>query len=254
MRIRLILAGLVLILLLLACNLPAGGKGLATPTATISLTFPIVATTVSPLPMPTFTFLPDVLATFTATSTPDVPIAWPKDQPVNCRFGPGVVYAIVSALNPQQTTQIVGKNAEGTWWYVRDPGRPGGFCWVAMSVTNAAGNLEGVAVVAPPLPAVTDIRVRVEPVSASVACNAFPYTFNFSAELTTNGPAAVSWRWELSTGETSPAETLIFAEADTKSVQDSYRVSGPGDYWVRLHVLSPNEMSQKVEFSMSCTP
>ncbi|MGC8856667.1 MAG: hypothetical protein ACP5QU_07710, partial [Anaerolineae bacterium] len=94
----------------------------------------------------------------------------------------------------------------------------------------------------------------VEPVSASVACNAFPYTFKFFAELTTNGPAAVSWRWELSTGETSPAETILFAEADTRPVQDAYRVSGPGDYWVRLHVLTPNEMSQQVDFRMSCTP
>jgi hypothetical protein len=254
MRIRLIVAGWTLLFLALACNLPAERQMPQTPTAVVSPTFSSLPPTLSPLPALTLTFLPDVLATFTATATPDVPIAWPKDQPVNCRFGPGVVYAIVSVLNPQQTTQIVGKNADGTWWYVRDAGRPGAFCWVAVSVTRAAGNLAQVEVVAPSPAGVTDLQLRVEPVSASVGCDAFPYIFNFFAELTTDGPAAVSWRWEWSTGDASPPVTLLFAEAETKAVQGSYRVSGPGDYWVRLHVLSPNEMSQQAEFRMSCTP
>lgn len=251
MRKQWLWVGLIWLWVVGGCNFPAPQAVSPTPTAQPSATN--VPPTLTPLP-PTVTLLPDGLATFTATATPDVPIAWPKDQPVNCRFGPGVMYAVMSALNPGQVAPIAGKNAEGTWWYLHDPGRPGEFCWVAMSVTNAAGNLEALPVVPPPHVSVTDLRLQVEPVSASIDCNAFPYTFSVRGEMTTNGPAAVTWQWEWSTGEASAPKTLLFAEAGTQAVQNVYQVNGPGDYWARLHVLSPNEMSQQVEFRMSCTP
>ena len=49
-------------------------------------------------------------------------------------------------------------------------------------------------------------------------CPANPILYEFTAKITTNGPAKVRYHWEYSDGGTPPSETLIFEEAGTKTV------------------------------------
>src|SRR5689334_22323418 len=95
----------------------------------------------TPIP-PSTTPTPAFTQTATITLTPTVPpTATPVElslkvikELVNCRSGPGVVFELVNELNDGQTARVVGRNADSTWWYIRDPGNPGGECWVSADV------------------------------------------------------------------------------------------------------------------------
>ena len=51
---------------------------------------------------------------------------------------------------------------------------------------------------------------------------------------------------------TSDVRTLIFDEAGTKVINEYYQVGGPNDYWVKLHILSPNMLTEQADFHISC--
>jgi hypothetical protein len=172
---------------------------------------------------------------------------------VNCRFGPGLVFEIIGKVKPNQSTQAIGRTSDNLWLYIQDPGNPGGACWVAASTVEIDGELASLSVVLAPVVTVTNLTVRVAPSKITVACSAFPQVFGFAAEITTNGPTVVTWRWEVNTGN-GPEKTLIFERAETKTVQEFYRVNGANDYTVKLHVLGPNDTSSETDFFAICTP
>lgn len=71
------------------------------------------------------------------------------NQDLNVRGGPGTNYPIVVALPGGTTVDIIGKNADGSWWYIAFNGNTG---WVSAPFTTSS-NTEDVAVVdAPPVP------------------------------------------------------------------------------------------------------
>jgi len=249
MRYRPLLASLVLVLAILACNLPSGAPtptaaATAAPLSSATSTQPAATAIPSDTPLPTNTPLP------TATSTPTIPIVWASSVAVNCRYGPGTAWASVSALQLNVTAEIAGRNASNDWWYIKDPLNPGSFCWVAMSVTNAAGNLAPIPVVSPPTALVTGVTVDAN-VSYS-ACGG-PNPIQFSGTITTNGPTTVTYQWEI-TGDkqnTTSPETLKFDVAGTKDVPDPGAYSADcGKYTITLHVTDPNDKSAKKNFKV----
>jgi SH3-like domain-containing protein len=237
--------------------------------ASLTLSFAILACSFSPdptaTPVPPTVTLPS--ATLTATTiptqgppsatpspTPTLAFATPKDQRLNCRFGPGTAYAIVGVLEVGQNTRIAGRSADETWWYIHDTGNPDGLCWVLAELTETSGDLTGLPVIAPAPVTVTKIEMSVAPPHRSVACTSFPQTFYVVAEVTANGPAIVAWRWEVSTGETSAEDTLIFTEAGTRVLENYYLAPSANEYILKLHVLGPNDASERVNFRVDCTP
>lgn len=245
MRFRSLLTGVALVLLALqACNLPSAAPDQGPPDEQPSATpVPAVATQ-PPTPLPADTPLP------TFTPTPVIPIAWPLDKGVNCRYGPGTEWVTTGSLLVGQFATIKGRNDDSSWWYVVTPNDPGTPCWVAASVTITAGNLSGLLFVASPTAKVTKVTVHADP--SFTACGG-PNVIGFSGTITTNGPAEVSFRWEVggdTTNTTSP-ENLSFAAADTKNVPDpgAYKVDC-GDYHVILHVLTPNDIQAKDNFAV----
>jgi uncharacterized protein YraI len=242
MKFRILLAGL-LAFLLLGCTI-TGQESTATRAPTLPATDALIPTS-TPAFTPTLIIPTATLVEVTLQVKPEL---------INCRFGPGIEYLLVNELHQGQSARVIGRNETSTWWYIRDPGNPGGFCWVSAEVTETQGQVNELPVIQLSYITVTDVKLRVEPTRIVVNCDQFPQTVFFEAEITTNGPALMTWQWEASTGAISDIGTLVFEEAGTQVINEFYPINAPNEYWVKLHVLTPNEMVEQVDFPVSCTP
>ncbi len=257
MKRRHLIFFLLVLVLISSCNLPASPPTeAATPLAFSQPTIEIPVTGVNTsTPVPVETLVETILfPTTTSTSTPSAALAWPRGQPVNCRFGPDVSYAVVGALIVGRQAEVIGKNIDITWIYVRNPSDPSTSCWLFADLVNVDGNLETIPVVGPPEIMVTDIKVRIDPPSMNVACNDFPQNVIISADITTNGPLVVTWYWESSTGLVSDQKQVLFEAGETKTVQDYYLVPRAGEYSIFVRSVPPNSQVGEAAFRAICTP
>ena len=253
MKRRLSTVVLVVFIAVSSCNYPetpTPDTGSPQPT----LEVPSTGAT-SPIAIPSETPIADlVLPTATYTSTPSITLASPREQPVNCRFGPDISYAVIGALNLGTQAEVIGKNIDITWLYVRNPSDPSTNCWLSVDFINVRGNVDLLPVVGLPEIMVTRVQVAVEPVAMNVACDAFPQNVVISAEITTNGPSVVAWYWESSEGKASPQKQVLFEAGGTKTVQDYYQVDRAGDYSVQVKTALPNITTGEATFKAICTP
>lgn len=241
-----------IILVLTSCNLPANGTS-STPFPTLELDTPNSSSS-TPTVIPIETLLALPTSTFVPTATPDVAMVSPMDEPVNCRYGPSVAYSIVGGLDLGRQAEMLGRSADAQWWYVRNPSNPSTNCWLAASVTEAVGNVDALPVVEAPLATVTRVNVTVDPASMDVPCTAFPNYVTATAEIFTNGPSNVIWRWESSDGEIFEKDPLLYLEGSSQAVQLYYKVKGVNNYWLDVHILSPNDTSGRAYFKVTCVP
>lgn len=77
------------------------------------------------------------------------PSVTPSGSPVNLRTGPGLNYDRVGVLQVGQSLEIVGRNANSSWWQVATSN---GLRWIAASVTTATNVDSSIPVVAAPPP------------------------------------------------------------------------------------------------------
>jgi len=232
-----------------AVNRPTTQPTLATPTVNA------VIFTATSVPIETLLALADLpTVTVTPTSTPSITLASPREQPVNCRVGPDISYAVIGALMLGRQAEVIGKNIDITWLYVRNPSDPSNNCWLSVDFINVDGNVDLLPVVGPPEIMVTSIKVSVDPVAMNVACDAFPQSVVISAQITTNGPSVVMWSWESSAGEKSEPKQVLFEEGTTKTVQDYYQVDRVGDYSIQVKTILPNIAAGETTFKAICTP
>jgi hypothetical protein len=213
----------------------------ATPAPTAAPTATLFTT---PTPMPTVTLTP-------IPARVDLRVT---GKLVNCRLGPGTVYELINELPEGQSARVAGRNETFSWWYIRDPGNPNGFCWVSSNVTEVEGAVDGLPVVPPPVSTVTKASLRAEPDRMVVDCDQFPQTIFLEAEVTTDGPTYVTWKWEASTGVSSEQAILVFEEAGMQVINDYYQIGGPNEYWIKIHILTPNKIMEQVNIPVSCTP
>ncbi|HLE91305.1 MAG TPA: hypothetical protein VI753_09155 [Anaerolineales bacterium] len=254
MKSRSLLSTFALVLAMLACNLPSNVPVTETPTSVSpSPTQSLPTATPTQTPLPTNTPLP------TLTPTPTVPTASAKEVPVNCRLGPGTAWLAISALTVGQTSQIVGKNSDGTWWDIVDPLNSSRNCWVSVSVTNAAGNLANIPVVQTPKAAVTRVTVDVSPKTVNVpgpACAGPVPPIVIEGTIETNGPASIQWRFETQQGGAMTTQITEFETFGSKTFTAAYTpalpVTAGTSYWVRLIVTSPNDAQSEVKYAIAC--
>jgi len=151
-------------LYLSACNLPSYKPS---PTANKGLVITQVAQTVqakiaTPTPV-SRTPLPTTAAP--PTSTPQelpqsTPTPLPPTIPVsptiranlntNCRAGPATSYPIVGVFLEGQQSTVRGRNANNTWWFIENPGKPDSNCWVWGESTVVQGDILSLPIVTPP--------------------------------------------------------------------------------------------------------
>jgi hypothetical protein len=210
---------------------------------------PTSTPTIAPTATATTTFTPTPLPTATAV---ELGLKVIKDL-VNCRSGPGVVFELINELEEGETARVVGRNADSTWWYIRDPGNPGGKCWVSADVSEINGNTSELPIGKSSAASVIDLELIVEPNRMVVSCFQFPQTFFFEARITADAPVIVLWQWEANTGAISETGTLAIETAGTKSIYQSYQVDGANDYWMKLNIFSPNPLSERVYFRAECS-
>lgn len=251
MNKRTLIASFVLILAILACNLPSGEATQPTDVPAITETpVPVLDT-----PIPTLTSLPTDTPFPSLTPTPTIPIAWPLDKAVNCRFGPGTEWLAVAGLQAGQTATIQGKNGDASWWYVTTPNDPGKPCWVAASVTLTAGNLTNLPVVNPPQALVINVSIKLNPKEISLpGCLGPVQPITVKGTIETNGPVKVKYYFKTEQGGDNPVEDIKFDFADSKTVEFSYTpAAGPaGTYWVRLIIVNPNDKVGEAAYKIAC--
>ena len=99
------------------------------------------------LPAPSLT--PTLSPTAVLTSTPLVPLI-SVSVATNCRVGPGRAYDRVGALLVNESAEVVGRDAAGTYWYIRNPDSSNGFCWLWGEYATLSGNISVLPVFTPP--------------------------------------------------------------------------------------------------------
>jgi hypothetical protein len=99
-------------------------------------------------PIPTLTSAP-ILPTATSTVPLTGPIARATVGGLNVRQGPDTVFPTVGILAQGEAVQIVGRNADGSWWAVS---YAGGTAWVFAALTTTEGDVSQVPLVAAPSP------------------------------------------------------------------------------------------------------
>jgi uncharacterized protein YraI len=232
------------IIITLACNFPSFNPPVAEPSATASLAAPSVTGS------PTAT---------SAAGTSTFPLASPNAQAVNCRSGPATNWPVVVVLNPGQTVEIVGHNAAGTWWYVKNPVVAGTFCWMSKAFTTTSGDLNGVPLVAepptlaaPPTIAagdvvVTNVTVSVQPETIHVGgCMGPIQPSTITATITDNGSVKLEWHFVTEQNGALPIHSLNFNKAGDKDVSASFTPPlTPGTYSVEIVIDGMNLSGMK---------
>jgi hypothetical protein len=106
----------------------------ATPTLTLepSLT---PTTTLSPTPL--------------FTNTPLVPLI-SVSKSTNCRVGPGIAYDRIGALMVGEIAEIVARDPSGGYWYIKNPDKNNGYCWLWGQYATVSGNVGVLPVYTPP--------------------------------------------------------------------------------------------------------
>jgi len=211
----------------------------ATPLLAATSTLASVEPAPSPIPLPT---LPP--ATLPSACKPRVTAS----TIVNVRNGPGTIYSITGALGAEQSAEVAGKNAQGTWWYIVFPAAADGHGWVAASVTTTDCITPSLPVIpdssfpAPFAAAVTNVEVSVEPGEVDVpGCAGEVPRMTARATIYASGPMQVSYSFEIDGVGTTPTRTTSFHEYGSAEVVEKFRPETvEGRHWVRLQIEGVN--------------
>lgn len=137
-------------------GIPVTGDESPTPAATVTVTTAPTATLVPPTTTLILSSTPLTLSTSTATAIATVGgVQIQVSVATNCRAGPGTAYQRVGALQVGQISEVVGRNAAGTYWIIRNPARPSETCWLWGQYATLSGDTNLLAVFTPPAPPAT---------------------------------------------------------------------------------------------------
>jgi len=124
-RSALIVFGILLALVLSACNLPGAGEDSQETVATwvaATLTAQAASATIpssTPVPEADVTMAPASTATeVLPSSTPQNPLVL---ETTLCWKGPGAQYEVVSALKQDERVELLGQGSLAGWWIVDNP-------------------------------------------------------------------------------------------------------------------------------------
>ena len=117
-------------------------------------------------PSPTLTLTP----TITSTPTPSTPMVSVSVN-TNCRTGPGDAYDRVGALLVGETAEVLARDPYGQFWYIPNPDRPGGKCWIWGQYATVTGDTSSLPVFTPPPTPTPAPAFVIKGVTAKDCCN-----------------------------------------------------------------------------------
>lgn len=128
--------------------------------------------------IPTMTFTPLVSPTPEYTATPTIPqVSVSVDT--NCREGPGKTFPNLGSLLVGETTEVIGGEPKGEYWYVVNPDQPSGYCWLWGEYATFTGNVYILPVFTPPPPPSSSFSVTYVGIET---CNTYWIDFNVKNE------------------------------------------------------------------------
>jgi len=209
---RLVLVGCTLILLSLACNLPlmanqtTGNQekpagfvetSIVETMAAIGQEQTTGADDQSEQPDPssaTFTpestDIPTLTPTVTETPTPDVPMVYISGD-TNCRTGPGTIYDWLVTVLKGEEAETVAKDPLGEYWYIRQPGQEGSFCWLWGKFATPVGDTASLPVFTPPPTPTPSLDFSVSYHHKETTCAQYALVYKI---INTGGFTLESWK------------------------------------------------------------
>jgi len=237
-------------------NVALSGSRVVMPTATTVYT--LTATTAAGVSV---TATAQVMVT--GSSTPSTPTTPPTyGLPVINYFtaSPSEIYAGSSTILSWDVTNATSASIDHGVGTVSISGNklvsPGTTTVYTLTAANTTGYYTRAVTVyvsgvpSPPLFSVSGVIASVNPSIISGPC---PIDIYSEAVITVNGAGTVTYRWEDSEGGIKPTENVYFSSAGSQSVGTWWPVGLSGTFWVRLHVLTPNEtLSNQASFTLNC--
>ena len=140
------------------------------------------------------------------------------------------------------------KTVSGTW----DLDTTGDY-WVKLYVDEPNHQLFGtldLSLTCTPDFAVTGVTLSADEETVSGTC---PHTFNYQADITTNGAGTVTYFFTFSDSTTGNTQTLDFSSAGTQSVTGTWELDATGDYWINIYIDEPNhQFFGPLDLSLTC--
>ena len=159
---------MVLLPVILACNLVKTDTP-PTPDRIVRLVLLPPVTPIEPSPPVTVVATPTPIPPSSENTVPDTSRQQDNDKltlsalvVLDVRFGPAIDFPVIGQLQPGQTTEILGRNQEGTWWQVVYPPEGGSPAWISADpqYATASGTSEILIAQAPALPTPTPPLVK----------------------------------------------------------------------------------------------
>jgi len=207
---------------------PSATQGVAIFTSVPIATIP--ATITIPLPQPSLIIAATVPVPVIGSL---LPLASPNSGPLNCRGSPDVRWPVGAVLNPGENAQIVGRNADSTWWYVKNPSAPAGSCWISAAFATVTGDVSGVQIVVvagvpppvngTPVGTITSVYILLEPDTIDApGCVGPSQLIKIIAKITVNGPVEFTFHFEGDEVDDLRDHKWGFTRADIDDVTDSF--------------------------------
>ena len=247
------LAGAMLILAILACNMPfeqlpppdeVQTAAALTVMAALntSTSAPTDSASATPRPRtPSPTSSPD--ETTTITPTYSVPMLTVRES-TNCRTGPGEEYQVVVTYQTGRELEILGRYDPGDFWLVRSNESPTGTCWLWGQFADVTGSTGTVPSVTPPA------TVTSAPPRAAVIVEWNFFCSDGQLNFT------VTWR-DAATDETGfrifrNGEAIVELPPDTTTFTDVYDIAINEGVEYYIQVYSPTGTSNTSIMRMRC--
>jgi hypothetical protein len=188
-----------------------------------------------------------------------------------CMTGPDVIYDKVFILYIGETAEVIGKDAYGVYWVIKNPKNPAVTCWLWAYYATINGDPSKLPVITPPptptplLPTLTPTKThppsKVTAVSISVAHSNIDtndanchYSQNYAFSISTDGPVTVDYKITMANqdgiwGDTG-LKTMVFTQAGTKTTNSNYSWWHCGNWVFTINTINPNSKSAQASFTV----
>ncbi len=167
--------------------------------------------------------------TITLTPTQGAPIVHVSVD-TNCRFGPGDVYEYQGALMVGEESQVVGKLADESFWYISNPDAPPPYCWIWGAYAQVEGDTSGVPILTPP-PTPTP---EYTPTPELYAVSGIVFYDDNGNGLRDSGESGIA-NFQVDLREDDCGGTLMGSALTDANGQYSFSGIPPGTYWIHVY-------------------